>query len=235
MRPVRSPLTWLPLADQPAQARRRSFLHPAIFGGQSRLAVAVMLCALGFAGAARAEDCGFSTMPGDAAGTSALFNRLASNVAAEPLALSIEPRGQGGSCRWVYEVKVLTESGSVAYLDFDLVDLDLTQVTGPQDDPGLARLIAGLGGLPPVDGTSRDPDGPAEPSSSSGSGSSSSSSSDSGSDDDGGDDGGEGGDDGGNSGSGGGGNSGSGGGGDGGGGEGGEGGGGEGGEGGGDD
>lgn len=212
MRPVRSPFRWLPLADGASNPRRRPLPHPAIFAGQPRLAVAVMLCALGFASGAKAQDCSFSTMPADAAGTSALFNRLASNMAAEPLALSIAPRGQGGTCRWVYEVKVLTESGSVAYLDFDLVDLSLTRIDGPLDDPAIARLVTGLGGLPPADGSRRDPDGPATPTGSTGSGDAGD---DGSGDDDGGDDGGgdsgEGGGEGGEGGSGsGGGNSGSG-------------------------
>lgn len=121
----------------------RSLLNTTALGGRTRLAVAVMLCAFGLVGEARA-DCSPASIPADAAGISALFNRLAQSVAAEPLAMAVMPRGNEGACNWVYEVKVLTQAGSVAFLDFDVVNLDLTRVNGSQADPEIARLAANL-------------------------------------------------------------------------------------------
>ncbi len=190
-----------------------------------------MACAFGMAHSARAGDCAGGT-PGGAAGTAALYGELASSVSAEPLAVAIAQRTIGGTCTWVYEVRVLTVSGSVAVLDFDLVDLDLKRVIGPQSDPEIATLRARL--------SDRDGGGEAEPDAAesdsgddNGNDDGNDNSGDSGDGGDGGDGGGEGGEGGGDSGGSGGGNSGSGGegGGDGGGSDGG----GEGGEGGGDD
>ncbi|WP_208109779.1 hypothetical protein [Dongia mobilis] len=103
-----------------------------------------MACALGFAQNARAADCAGSGQPGAAAGTAALYGTLASSIAAEPLAVAIAQRASGGTCAWVYEVRVLTSRGNVAVLDFDIHDLDLTRVEGPATDPDIAALFERL-------------------------------------------------------------------------------------------
>lgn len=216
----------------PSNLIKRHSILPA----RPRIALAVMACAFGMAQPARAGDCA-GAAPGGAAGTAALYGELASSVSAEPLAVAIAQRTSGGTCTWVYEVRVLTVSGSVAVLDFDLVDLDLKSVVGPQSDPDVAMLRARLADKD--EGGESDPDAAENDSGDDNGGDSGDDKSGNG---DSGSDGGEGGDSGGNSGSGGGdsdgGGEGSDGGNDGGGGEGGDGGndgGGEGGEGGSDD
>ena len=206
--------------------------RPIFLSPRPRLALAALLCVAGIAqpvGArlARAGDCTAGASPAGAAGISALYGELANTVSAEPLSVDITARAIGGACTWVYEVKILTPSGSVALLDFDLVDLDLRHVDGPPSDPDIARLIdrvggggASEGGEPGSDDSgSNDSDGDGDPSSSGSDGG------DSGGGDSGGSEGGEGGGSGsGGSGGGGSGSGGSGSGGSGGGGEGGEGG-----------
>ncbi|WP_374656520.1 hypothetical protein [Dongia sp.] len=123
-------------------------IHPP---PRRRLALAALICVAGLAaplGArqVRAAECSAGAGPAGAAGTSALYGELASTVGAEPLSVDIAARAIGGSCTWVYEVKVLTVSGNVALLDFDLVDLDLMRVEGSPDDPEIARLIDRLNG-----------------------------------------------------------------------------------------
>jgi hypothetical protein len=49
-------------------------------------------------------------------------------------------------CAWVYEVKMLTTSGSVVELDFAAKGLDLIGARGPDNDKEVARLVRGLGG-----------------------------------------------------------------------------------------
>ena len=93
-----------------------------------------------------ADDCSAGASPSGAAGTSALYGELASSVSAEPLSVDITAKAIGGTCTWVYEVKVLTVSGTVALLDFDLVDLDLKHVEGSLDDPEVAKLMERLKG-----------------------------------------------------------------------------------------
>jgi hypothetical protein len=114
---------------------------------QRRLALAALVCAAGLGlplADARAE-CAAADGPSGAAGTSALYGTLSNTVSAEPLSVDITAKAIGGTCTWVYEVKVLTVQGSVAILDFDLVDLDLRHVEGPTEDPEVARLASRLG------------------------------------------------------------------------------------------
>lgn len=126
---------------------------------RARLALTAIMCLAGAAmRPAWAGECSTggaaSGAPSGAAGTSALYGELASNVAAEPLSVDIAALAISGSCTWVYEVKVLTPTGSVAILDFDLVNLDLKRVRGPAEDPEVARLmerVNGEGGEPAAD------------------------------------------------------------------------------------
>jgi hypothetical protein len=184
-----------------------------------------------------------------------LYETLSTRTNAQLLAIGFLRKPVAQDCAWIYEVRMLTASGSVVELDFDAAGLDLIGARGPEDDHAAADLVRTLGGDAAVLNAgaartgSRGKDGE---SASSGEGSGQGGGGGgSGSGSDGGGEGGEGGNsgsgsgggsddgggEGGNSGSGGGGNSGSGGGegGDGGGGEGGDGGGGDGGGEGGDD
>jgi hypothetical protein len=171
----------------PARVLNRPFARPAA----ASMSLAVALCAAGFASPALADACTEAAMPTGAAGTSALFGELASSIGAEPIAVSVASRAIGGICAWVYEVRVLTVGGSVAVLDFDLIDLDLRRVFGPDSDPTIAALKADLerdAAIPAAAGDFGSA-GPGSPSSGSpSSGSPGSGSPSSGSDDSGGDD-----------------------------------------------
>jgi uncharacterized membrane protein YgcG len=133
-------------------------IRPIKLPSRSRLALVALACAAGIGlpmAEARAE-CAASTGPSGAAGTSALYGALATTVSAEPLSVDIAAKAIGGTCSWVYEVKVLTVQGSVAILDFDLVDLDLRHVEGPREDPEVARLARRLGEDDKASGTTSD-------------------------------------------------------------------------------
>lgn len=184
------------------------------------LATASLIAMLAGMPQAAAEDCaGPGAPPSDLATPSMLYETLSSRTNAELLAIGFMRKPVERTCTWVYEVKMLTASGSVVELDFNAHGLGLVGARGPDNDRDAADLVKTLGGDAAVltTGASKGDTG--------GRGSGSASSSGKGSDssgghggggEGGGDDGGEGG----NSGSGGG-NSGSGGGGDDGGGEGG--------------
>ena len=152
-------------------------LKPAFISRRPHLAMATLFCAAGLMAPsvlrpAWAQDCAGGPSPAGAAGTSALYGELADSVSAEPLSVDITARTIGGSCTWVYEVKVLTATGSVALLDFDLVDLGLRRIEGAVDDPEIAKLYerlnsrdkaesmdrnrAGNGSGPDVDGSGDD-------------------------------------------------------------------------------
>jgi hypothetical protein len=209
------------------------------------LATASVIALLAETPGAAAQDCvGQATPPADLATPSMLYETLSTRTNAQLLAIGFMRKPVAQDCAWIYEVRMLTASGSVVELDFNAEGLDLIGARGPENDRDAADLVKTLGGDATVltVGTKEDSRGKGPNAAGSGKGNGS-----------GGDDGGEGGDDGGeggeggnsgsgsdnsgsgeggddggeggNSGSGGGGNSGSGG-------EGGEGGGGEGGEGG---
>jgi hypothetical protein len=197
------------------------------------LATASLIALLAGMPKAAAEECvGPAAPPSDLATPSMLYETLSSRTKAELLAIGFMRKPVERTCTWVYEVKMLTASGSVVELDFNADGLGLVGARGPDNDRDAADLVKTLGGDTAVltTGAAKDDSGGRGSGSASSSGKGSSGSgSGSGDDHGGGDDGG--GDDsgeGGNSGSGGG-NSGSGGGGDDGGGEGGSDGGGDGG------
>lgn len=136
-------------------------IRPIKLPPRPRLALAALACAagIGLPSAASAE-CTAAASPGGAAGTSALYGELSNAVKAEPLSVDITAKPIGGTCTWVYEVKVLTPQGNVAILDFDLGDLDLRHVDGPVEDPEVARLMTRLGENAGADGA--DPDATAD-------------------------------------------------------------------------
>jgi hypothetical protein len=131
-----------------------------------------------------------------------LYETLSTRTNAQLLAIGFMRKPMAQDCAWIYEVRMLTASGSVVELDFNADGLDLVGARGPENDRDAADLVKTLGGDAAVltVGTQEETRGK-------GSGAAAGSGKGSG----GGDDGGHGGDDGGNSGSGGG-NSGSGGG-----------------------
>jgi hypothetical protein len=205
------------------------------------LATASLLALLAGAPESAAQDCtGQAAPPSDLATPSMLYETLSTRTNAQLLAIGFLRKPVAQDCAWIYEVRMLTASGSVVELDFDAAGLDLIGARGPDDDRAAADLVRTLGGDAAVLNAgaarmgSRGKDGEGA---SSGEGSGQGSGGHGGDDDGNGGEGGnsgsgggsdDGGGEGGNSGSGGGGNSGSGGG------EGGDGGGGEGGDGGGD-
>jgi len=202
------------------------------------LATASLIAMLAGMPQAAAEECaGPAAPPSDLATPSMLYETLSSRTNAELLAIGFIRKPVERTCTWVYEVKMLTASGSVVELDFNADGLGLIGARGPDNDRDAADLVKTLGGDTAVltTGAAKDDSGGRGSGSASSSGKGSGSSGGSGSGDDGhgggddggGDDGGDDGGDGGNSGSGGGDNSGSGGGESGDGGEGGDGGGGD--------
>lgn len=191
------------------------------------LATASLIALLAGMPQAAAEECGGpAAPPSDLATPSMLYETLSSRTNAELLAIGFMRKPVERTCTWVYEVKMLTASGSVVELDFNADGLGLVGARGPDNDRDAADLVKTLGGDTAVltTGAAKDDSGGR------GSGSASSSGKGSGSSGSGGDDDHGGGDDGGGDDGGEGGNSGTGGGDDGGGGDGG----GEGGDGGGD-
>jgi hypothetical protein len=215
--------------------------HQRKVTGSALLATASLIALLAERPQAAAEDCAVQMAPPTNLATpSMVYEALSARTNAQLLAMGFLRKPLEERCAWVYEVRLMTASGSVVELDFDADGLDLVGARGPRNDRDAADLVKTLGGNAAILATSTE-----EPR---GKGSSAGSKQGNGQvsgGDDGGDDGGEGGDDGGeggnsgsgsdsdnsgeggeggHSGSGGGGNSGSGGGG-----EGGEGGGGEGG------
>jgi hypothetical protein len=161
---------------------------------------------------AAAEECaGQATLPADLATPSQVFGTLRTRTNAELLAISFLRKPVARTCTWIYEVKVLTASGSVVELDFDAQELDLVGARGPENDRDAAALVKQFGGDGSTLTTSASKNGPRGSDTSSSHKGSSGNGDDGGGDDHDGNDGGEGGE-GGNSGSGGGDNSSSGGG-----------------------
>ena len=161
------------------------------------LATASLITLLAGMPQAAAEECaGPAAPPSDLATPSMLYETLSSRTNAELLAIGFMRKPVERTCTWVYEVKMLTASGSVVELDFNADGLDLVGARGPDNDRDAADLVKTLGGDTAVltTGAAKDDSGGR------GSGSASSSGKGSGGDDDhgggddgGGDDGGEGG------------------------------------------
>lgn len=202
------------------------------------LATASVIALLAGTLEAAAQDCaGQATPPADLATPSMLYEALSTRTKAQLLAIGFLRKPVAQDCAWIYEVRMLTASGSVVELDFNAAGLDLIGARGPENDRDAADLVKTLGGDATVLTVGTKEESRSKGSNAVGSGKGSSGgghggddggeggNSGGGSDNSGHGEGGDSGGEGGNSGSGGGGNSGSGG-------EGGEGGGGEGGEGG---
>src|SRR5262245_61398913 len=96
---------------------------------------------------ATAEDCtAHAAPPADLATPSMLYETLRTRTNAQLLAIGFLRKPVEQECQWIYEVKVLTASGSVVELDFTAAGLDLVGARGPDDDDETANLVKGRGG-----------------------------------------------------------------------------------------
>ncbi len=86
--------------------------------------------------------------PADLATPTALYETVRARTAAQLLAIGLLRKPISEQCAWVYEVKVLTASGSVVELDFGARELDLVQARGPENDRDAAALVQRFGGHP---------------------------------------------------------------------------------------
>ena len=100
----------------------------------------------GMPGAA-AQDCsGHAALPADLATPSMLYETLRARTNAQLLAIGFLRKPVERTCAWIYEVKVLTASGSVVELDFDADGLNLVDARGPDNDRDTAVLVETFGG-----------------------------------------------------------------------------------------
>ena len=96
---------------------------------------------------AAAQDCsGHAAPPADLATPSMLYETLRARTNAQLLAIGFLRKPVEQTCAWIYEVKVLTASGSVVELDFDADNLNLVDARGPDNDRDTAVLVETLGG-----------------------------------------------------------------------------------------
>lgn len=109
------------------------------------LATASLLALAGQMPGAEALDCA-DAPPTDIATPAALYETLRDRTDAQLLAIGFRQRPAAAECAWIYEVKMLTASGSVVELDFGARDLDLIGARGPDNDRDVANLVRGLGG-----------------------------------------------------------------------------------------
>jgi len=103
-----------------------------------------LLCAM----PAAAEDCrgADDAPPAGIATPVALNDMLSRRTSAQLLAMNFLRKPVAEECAWIYEVKVLTASGSVVELDFNADGLDLVGARGPEDDRDAAALVQRFGG-----------------------------------------------------------------------------------------
>lgn len=164
------------------------------------LATASVIALLAGTPEAAAQDCvGQATPPADLATPSMLYETLSTRTNAQLLAIGFMRKPVAQDCAWIYEVRMLTASGSVVELDFNAEGLDLIGARGPENDRDAADLVKTLGGDAAVLTVGTKEDSRGKGPNAAGSGKGNGSGGDDGSE--GGDDGGEGGE-GGNSGSG---------------------------------
>lgn len=104
-----------------------------------------LLCAMPGAAAGDCLKAGAAPPAGIATPT-ALFDTLRARTSAQLLAMNFLRKPVADACAWIYEVKVLTASGSVVELDFNADGLDLVGARGPENDRDAAALVARFGG-----------------------------------------------------------------------------------------
>jgi hypothetical protein len=111
------------------------------------LATASALALLAGLSRAEAEDCRTEAAPpADLATPSMLYEALRTRTNAQLLAMGFLRKQTDNACAWIYEVKVLTASGSVVELDFAADNLDLVGARGPDNDRDAAALVKNFGG-----------------------------------------------------------------------------------------
>ena len=97
--------------------------------------------------AATAQDCAAHAAPPENLATpSMLYDALRTRTSAQLLAIGFVRKPVAEDCDWIYEVRVLTASGSVVELDFNASGLDLVGARGPQNDRDAAALVKNFGG-----------------------------------------------------------------------------------------
>jgi hypothetical protein len=169
-------------------------VHQRKVTGSALLATASLIALLAEMPQAAAEDCAAQAAPpANLATPSMVYEALSARTNAQLLAMGFLRKPVEERCAWIYEVRLMTASGSVVELDFDADGLDLVGARGPRNDRDAADLVKTLGGNAAILATS------IEDARGKGSGASSKQGNGqvSGGDGHGGDDGGEGGDDGG--------------------------------------
>jgi hypothetical protein len=96
---------------------------------------------------AAAADCAPAGAPtAGIASPTMLYDALRARTGAQLLAMDFLRRAVEEECAWVYEVKVLTASGSVVELDFKADGLGLIGARGPDNDREAAALVERFGG-----------------------------------------------------------------------------------------
>jgi hypothetical protein len=111
------------------------------------LATASMLALLAGMPQAAAEDCtAQAAPPANLATPSMVYETLSARTNAELLAMGFLRKPVEQSCAWIYEVRLMTASGSVVELDFNADGLGIVGARGPQDDRDAADLVKALGG-----------------------------------------------------------------------------------------
>ena len=96
---------------------------------------------------AAAQDCaGQAAPPVNLATPSMVYEALSARTNAQLLAMGFLRKPVDEACAWIYEVRLMTASGSVVELDFNADDLSLIGARGPQNDRDAADLVKTLGG-----------------------------------------------------------------------------------------
>ena len=75
-----------------------------------------------------------------------VYETLSARTNAQLLAMAFLRKPVEQACAWIYEVRLMTASGSVVELDFNADGLGLVGARGPQDDRDAADLVKTLGG-----------------------------------------------------------------------------------------
>jgi hypothetical protein len=124
-----------------AQPRHRDKARAALLATASAIA---LLCATS---AATAADCvPAGAPPTGIASPTMLYDALRARTGAQLLAMDFLRGAVEEECAWVYQVKVLTASGSVVELDFNADGLSLVGARGPQNDREATALVERFGG-----------------------------------------------------------------------------------------
>jgi uncharacterized membrane protein YgcG len=121
--------------------QRRKLTAPAL------LATASLFALLAGMPQAAAEDCtAQAAPPANLATPSMVYEALSARTNAQLLAMGFLRKPVEQACAWIYEVRLMTASGSVVELDFNADGLALIGARGPQNDRDAAALVKTLGG-----------------------------------------------------------------------------------------